>query len=85
MEITWYNVLRLVNEHGGVDILDTKGMVRSIGHEVRSADAVETADSFRFKTIWYRRPEFEGILEKYLGTSSPRTVRARHWEEGRRT
>lgn len=69
MEITWENVLRLVNEHGGVDILDTKGMVRSIGYEIRSPDSVETADSFRFKTIWYRRPEFEEILEKYLGTS----------------
>ena len=42
MEITWENVLRLVNEHGRVDILDTKGMVRSVGHEIRSADAVET-------------------------------------------
>jgi hypothetical protein len=69
VEITWENVLRLVNEHGRVDILDAKGKVRSIGYEIRSAGAVETADSFRFKTIWYRRPEFEEILEKYLGTS----------------
>ena len=69
MEITWENVLRLVNEHGRMDILDTKGIVGGIDYEHRSADVVETADSFRFKTIWYRRPEFEEILERYLTTS----------------
>ena len=65
MKATYETVTAFARKHGTVKILDAQGKTRILpSGDPDSTELVEKADKFWFQDKWYKRGEFETLLEK---------------------
>ena len=68
MRVNFRNVQRLVLRHGPVEARDATGTIKRIEDDPESIDAVNSAEAFRFRGVWYNRREFGNLLGAKLNT-----------------
>jgi hypothetical protein len=58
------NLRRFARDYGAVSIMDSTGKVRKLFHEEPDIwDLIQKADAFHHAGAWYRRVDFEKMLD----------------------
>lgn len=65
MKATYETVTKFAQKYGTVKILDTKSQTRILpSGEPDTVELVEKADQFWFEDNWYKRGDFETLMER---------------------